>query len=673
MEESKEQQKIHTLFRSVVYISVILEILVYVQFPFSHHIDFIISRIGKWAIYDNLVYSKLATLLLLLITCIGTRAKKNINYNVSRMITIPFITGLILLIISVWLYIHVVNFKLFTIPATWVLYIIFSLVGIICVNVALDNISKILKSNLMKDKWNFENESFEQETKLIENDHSVNIPMKFYYKGKMNDGYINIENVYRGLWIVGPPGSGKTFSIIEPYIRQLSTKGFMMVVYDYKFPTLGRKLFYLFEKNKKLGIIPDSCTFNVINFTDVEHSRRVNPIQKKYIKSSGAATETASVFIESLQKGKKEGGGGSDDFFKTAAENLLAAVIWFFIRYENGKYSDLPHVLSFLMQEYVTIFNVLQTDELVAPLLEPFRTALKNKAMDQLEGMAGTLRIYISRLASPESYWIFSGDDFDLKVSDPRNPSYLLIANDPEMEGINSSLNALILNRLVTCVNSGEGKNIPVSIVIDELPTLFFNKIDRLLGTARSNKVAIGLGFQEKDQIEKDYGKLDAGAIMHICANVICASARSKETLEWLQNEIFGKVKQIKEGVSIADDKTTISLNENMDYLVPASKIADMSTGWLCGQTARDFKETKTDKAGNIDIEKSDEFKTTKFFCKTNFDIKQIKNEEKKHVDLPIFYNFGSSENKDKILLANYQRINREVKELITNILGNSL
>lgn len=331
----------------------------------------------------------------------------------------------------------------------------------------------------------------------------------------------------------------------------------------------------------------------------------------------------------------------------------------------------MPHVLAFLNHEYTTIFEVLMTDEEIYPLLAPFKTALKNKAMDQLEGMAGTLRVYASRLATKEAYWVFSGDDFDLKVSDPQNPSYLLIANDPEMESITGSLNALILNRLITRVNSGEGKNIPVNIVVDELPTLYFHKIDRLIGTARSNKVAVTLGFQELAQLEADYGKVGMQKILTVCANVACASARGKEALEWLSNDIFGKVKQIKEGVSINKGSTTISYNEQMDNLIPASKIADMPAGFLCGQTARDFVATKTGSNGKLDISKSEEFQTTKFFAKTNFDMESIKKEQKAYVELPKFYNFGDE--KDKILTENFRRINEEVKQMCETILGKQL
>ncbi len=671
MEESKELQKLHSLFRGIVYFLVILEIVMYIPFPFLSKIDFILDRMSGWSIYQNLIYSKLFILLCLFITCIGTKATKKIEFDATKMVTVPLFVGVALVVSSVLIYPKLIDAIFFTLPLNLILYIIFSFVGVIMVNVALDNLSKFIKNGLGKDRFNIENESFKQQEKKIENKYSVNIPTIYYHKGKMRKGWINVVNPFRGTWVLGTPGSGKTFSVIEPYMRQLSAKGFAMVVYDYKFPTLGRKLYYLYQKNMQEGNAPKGCKFHVINFTDVEYSRRVNPIQRKYIPTMGAASETASTLIESLKKGKGEsGGGGADDFFKTSAENFLAAIIYFFVRYEDGKYSDMPHVLAFLNLEYQTIFDVLMTDEEIFPLLAPFKTALKNKAMDQLEGMIGTLRVYASRLATKEAFWVFSGDDFDLKVSDPENPAYLLIANDPEMENITGSLNALILNRLIGRVNSGEGKNVPVSIIVDELPTLYFYKIDRLIGTARSNKVAVALGFQELPQLEADYGKVGMQKVISVCGNVICASARYKDTLEWLQNDIFGKVKQIKEGVSITKSQTTISLNENMDNLIPASKIADMPAGFLCGQTSRDFVATKTGRNGRVDIENSEEFQTTKFFAKTNFDIRKLNIEEKLYVDLPKFYTFGIE--KDAILTQNFKRINDEVVDMCKEVLNNN-
>ena len=723
MEESKELQGFYNIFRAAVYVSVLMEFFEYAIDPATlDHWDGILcnihGRIKQWMIYNdgNLVYSKLATILLICITCLGTRNKKHLEFNARRQVLDPLTGGLLLLALSVWLFGHPIETKFYTLPLNVIFYMTTSLVGVILVHIALDNIPKFTKDGLMKDRFNFENESFEQCEKLIENEYSVNIPMRYYYKGKFRKGFVNIINCFRGTWCVGTPGSGKTFSLIEPFIRQHSAKGFAMVVYDYKFPTLATKLYYHYKKNQKLGKVPKGCTFNMINFVDVEYSRRVNPIQAKYINSLAAASETAETLLESLQKGKKEGGGGSDQFFQTSAVNFLAACIYFFVNYEKepydtdgnilyaekqqdpetkfwkptgvvrdreggnivepaywlGKYSDMPHILSFLNESYQTIFEVLETDNEVAPLLGPFQTAFKNKAMEQLEGMIGTLRVYTSRLATKESYWIFhrDGDDFDLKVSDPKNPSYLLIANDPEMESIIGALNALILNRLVTRVNTGQGKNIPVSIIVDELPTLYFHKIDRLIGTARSNKVSVTLGFQELPQLEADYGKVGMQKIITTVGNVVSGSARAKETLEWLSGDIFGKVVQIKKGVTIDRDKTSFNLNENMDSLVPASKISDMPTGWICGQTARDFIQTRTGIGDSMNVQEAEEFKTSKFFCKTDFDMKEIKKEEAAYVPLPKFYTFKSREERERILYRNFVNVGMEVKEMIKDVLN---
>ena len=714
-EESQSLNQLYTLFRAVIYIMLALEFLVYVPFPaiVEGRVPWftdIVRRIAQNGIYDTLIYSRLAVILMICVTSIGTKAKKDLEFDPTRMVAIPFIIGLMLIIGGIVVYPHIWSFRLWGLPVNFIVYMICSFIGVVAMHIALDNISKSIKHGLMKDRMNWENESWQQETKRVMDKDAINIPMVFYHKGRMHHGWINIEQPFRGIWVVGVPGSGKTFSIIEPLIRQEAAKGWSICVYDYKFPTLARKLFYHFEKNKYYGKLPPHAQFNVINFVDVEYSRRVNPIQNRYINSVGEASETAVTLMEALQKGKS-GGGGSDDFFKKSAENFLAACIFFFVNHDvrpydkdwnelreveevdpdtgevtskffdrdgnpaelyrrKGRYADLPHVLSFLMEDYATVFDVLMSDDKIDSLVAPFKTALKNKAMDQLEGMVGTLRIYVSRLVTPEAYWVLSGDDFDLKISDPKNPAYLLIANDPKMEAIITALNAVILNRLVSEVNTGEGKNNPVSIIVDELPTLYFNKIDRLQGTARSNKVSIALGFQSKEQLEKDYGKEVTAALLGIFGTVVSAATNNKETVEWLSNDVMGKIKQLKEGVSVTRDQTTLSLNEELQPLVPPDKIANMPAGWLCGTAARSFTPLKTKKDGSINIQQAGDFQPVKFFCKTNFDMAAIKEEEKHYQELPKFYVFKNEKEKQRVLDENFRRIRQEVRMVCEKVLG---
>lgn len=766
-EETREQQQMYNYFRSCIYIFLIIEIVMNLPVTADNRVtQFILDLLGRFKVFNTVSGCKVAELVCICIVCIGTKAKKALKFNVRTMVVYPVLAGLTL--VGLCFVFHGMYFGVswFGFPANRILYAICSVVGTMLVHQGLDGIAKYYNNKVGEDRFNFENESFQQSENLVANDYSVNIPMIYYWKRKMHKGWINIINPFRGTIVLGTPGSGKSFGVIDPFIRQHAAKGFAMMVYDFKYPTLAKTLFYQFCKNRKAGRLPKGCGFRTINFTDVEYSDRINPIQRKYIPDLAAASETAATLLASLNKGGGEKKGGSEAFFTNSAENFLAAIIYFFVNFHpvgfkdgrklrrfilhegkkleivirnwddfnaidekgnvvldfvdekgndvstdedrmfvdlngysykdrtgkliridrcwyedkdgnevepdtvTGEYSDMPHVLSFLGRPYDQVFNILMQDDKIASLMAPFKSAYENKANDQLEGMVGTLRVNAARLVSPEAYWVFTGDDFDLKISDREHPSYLVIANDPEKEQVIGSLNALVLNRLITRVNS-KG-NIPVSIIVDELPTLYFHKIDRLIGTARSNKVAVTLGFQELPQLEADYGKVGMQKIITTCGNIFMGAARNKETLEWAQNDVFGKAKQTSRSISINDQKVSTTISEKMDYLVPAAKIADMATGWLAGQAARDFTATDERMLDRFDIEQSEEFKTTKYFCKTHFDMKKIKDEEEHYVLLPKIYEFKNDREKEILLNRNFKRVNQEVEDMVKELLGMS-
>ena len=324
MEESKDQQTLYKVFRTCIYVSLAVEIFEYALDPqvFDRWAGILVEihdRIKLMDVYQDghLLRSKVMTLLIICVTCVGTRNKKHLEFNAKTMVVYPISAGIILMFLSVWVFSQHWTPHFFKLHiSTWI-YIVMSIAGTVLCHIALDNISKYLKDGLLKARFNFENESFEQMEQKVENQYSVNIPMRYYYKGKFRKGWVNVINPFRGTWVVGTPGSGKTFSIIEPFIRQHSAKGFALVVYDYKFPTLAQKLYYHYRINKKAGRTPQGCQFNIINFVNVEYSRRINPIQLTYIPNLAAASETAETLLDSLQKGKKEGGGGSDQFFQT--------------------------------------------------------------------------------------------------------------------------------------------------------------------------------------------------------------------------------------------------------------------------------------------------------------------------------------------------------------------
>lgn len=773
-EETREQQQMYNYFRSCIYIFLIIEIVMNLPITADNRVtQFILDLLARFKVFNSVSGCKVAELICICVVCIGTKAKKALKFNVKTMVIYPVLAGLTL--VGMCFIFHGMNIGMswFGFPANRILYALCSVVGTMLVHQGLDGIAKYYNYKVGEDRFNFENESFQQSETLVANDYSVNIPMIYYWKQKMHKGWINIINPFRGTIVLGTPGSGKSFGIIDPFIRQHAAKGFSMMVYDFKYPTLAKTLFYQYCKNRKAGKLPENCGFRTINFTDVEYSDRINPIQRKYIPDLAAASETAATLLASLNKGGGEKKGGSEAFFTNSAENFLAAIIYFFVNFhpvgfkqgkklkrfvslvddpkntdgkvhkyeivirnwddfnavdqngnvvldfvdENGndvstdedrmfvnlngfsykdrtgkqvkiercwyededgkevepdtitgEFSDMPHVLSFLGRSYDQVFNILMQDDKIASLMAPFKSAYENKANDQLEGMVGTLRVNAARLVSPEAYWVFTGDDFDLKISDKAHPSYLVIANDPEKEQVIGSLNALVLNRLITRVNS-KG-NIPVSIIVDELPTLYFHKIDRLIGTARSNKVAVTLGFQELPQLEADYGKVGMQKIITTCGNIFMGAARNKETLEWAQNDVFGKAKQTSRSISINDNKVSTTISEKMDYLVPAAKIADMATGWLAGQAARDFTATDDSMLNHFDIEQSEEFKTTKYFCKTHFDMKKIKDEEDHYVPLPKIYEFKNDREKEIMLNRNFKRVNDEVEKMVKELLG---
>lgn len=591
-EETREQQQMYNYFRSCIYIFLIIEIVMNLPITADNRVtQFILDLLARFKVFNSVSGCKVAELICICVVCIGTKAKKALKFNVKTMVIYPVLAGLTL--VGMCFIFHGMNIGMswFGFPANRILYALCSVVGTMLVHQGLDGIAKYYNYKVGEDRFNFENESFQQSEALVANDYSVNIPMIYYWKQKMHKGWINIINPFRGTIVLGTPGSGKSFGIIDPFIRQHAAKGFSMMVYDFKFPTLAKTLFYQYCKNMKLKKLPENCGFRIVNFTDVEYSNRINPIQRKYIPDLSAASETAATLLASLNKGGGEKKGGSEAFFTNSAENFLAAIIYFFVNFhpvgfKNGKklkryvslapdsevvipegnklelvirnwddyhaldakgniildfvdkdgtdvstdedrmfvdlngfsyldrtgkqvhiercwyededgkevepdtitgeYSDMPHVLSFLGRPYDQVFNILMQDDKIASLMAPFKSAYDNKANDQLEGMVGTLRVNAARLVSPEAYWVFTGDDFDLKISDKANPSYLVIANDPEKEQVIGSLNALVLNRLITRVNS-KG-NIPVSIIVDELPTLYFHKIDRLIGRLAPTK-----------------------------------------------------------------------------------------------------------------------------------------------------------------------------------------
>lgn len=654
MEETKEQQSLHRFLQFGIYLSVLIEIFLFFyadrlfaqDYADKFNLRFFAVRLARIPFYHQLIYSKLFTLLLICLVSVGTLSRKNKDLNPKNQIVYPLAAGLIIFFSGIW-------FQGRQPPAVWMgagwselAYIASAIAGALLIHVAMDNVSKIISSKLGKDKWNIEGESFMQPVKPIDTPYSVNIPMLFYYKKKVRKGFIPLANLFRSLLLVSVPGGGKTFSVIIPIIKQFIAKSFTLCVYDIKYPDLAKVAYYHYLLAKQNGKCLD-YKFHVINLNEPEKSERVNPWKRQYLNSLADASETAEALVEAMKKGDRS--GGSDQFFTQSAINFLAACIYFFSRYEEGRYSSLPHVLSFLNLSYDEIFSTLFSEPELVSLLSPFRSAYEAKAFDQLEGQVGTLKIFISRLATKETFWVFSGDDFELKISDPKNPSILVLANDPSTQSINSACYSVVLNRVTKLVNT-KG-NLPVGLVIDEAPSLYIFRIEQVLSQARSNLVASVLGIQSLQQFQQQYGKETAATITSVVGNVLSGSVQNKDTLEWLER-LFGKVKQEGESLSIDRNKVSVSISEKLEPLIPAGKIATLRAGEMVGLIASDAVETYTG-----------QYQPSAVNCRINLDVTAIKKEEQGYRQLPVYYDFNGK--KDEILRQNFQRINREVQQMV--------
>lgn len=654
MEETKEQQNLHRFLQFGIYLSVLIEIFLffYADKLLNHSasdkfgLHFFAVRLARIPFYHQLLYSKFFTLMLICLVSVGTLSRKKKDLNPKNQIVYPLALGLIIFFSGIW-------FQGWQQPSVWrgaswydLAYIASAVTGTLLVHVAMDNVSKMISSKLGKDKWNVEGEAFMQPVKPIDTPYSVNIPMLFYYKKKVRKGFIPLSNLFRSLLLISVPGGGKTFSVIIPIIKQFIAKSFTLCIYDIKYPDLAKVAYHHYLLAKQNGKCLD-YKFHVLNLNEPEKSKRVNPWKSEYLQTLADASETAEALVEAMKKGDKS--SGSDQFFTQSAINFLAACIYFFSKYEQGRYSSLPHVLSFLNLSYEEIFSTLFSEPELVSLISPFRSAYNAKAFDQLEGQVGTLKIFISRLATKETYWVFSGNDFELKISDRKNPSILILANDPLTQSINSACYSVVLNRVTKLVNT-KG-NIPVGLVIDEAPSLYIFRIEQVLSQARSNFVASVLGIQSLQQFQQQYGKETAATITSVVGNVLSGSVQNKDTLDWLER-LFGKVKQQSESLSIDRHKTSVSLSEKLEPLIPAGKIASLKAGEMVGLLASDAVEKYTG-----------QYKPSAINCRVNLDVEAIKKEEQSYHELPAYYDFKG--NKDEILRKNFHMINKEVQELV--------
>jgi hypothetical protein len=497
-------------------------------------------------------------------------------------------------------------------------------------------LSRLIRIRLSKDIFNELNESFPQEERFIENEYSVNLPAQYKLKQKVRKSWINIINPFRGLLVIGSPGAGKSWFVIQHMIKQHIEKGFAMFVYDFKYDDLTRIAYnWLLWHKDKYAVKP---SFFVINFDNLSVSHRCNPLDPLSMHDITDATESARTILLGLNREwiNKQG-----DFFVESPINFVTSVIWFLRKYEDGKYCTLPHVIELMQCEYDELFPVLNTQPEIEVLVNPFITAYQNDAMEQLEGQVASAKIGMARLASPQLYWVLSGNDFTLDINNPQHPKVVCMGNNPEKQQIYGAVLSLYVSRLVRQVNKkGQQK---CSLVFDEFPTIFFNHIDSLIATARGNKVATTLAMQDFSQLKKDYGKEQADVIVNITGNIISGQVTGETSK--LLSERFGKIMQERESISINRADTSISHSTQLDYAIPASKISCLSSGEFVGMVSDDPDEKIKLKMFNAEILN---------------DTKKLNADAKHYKDIPLVSNVTQQQ-----IMDNYYQVKLEIKKII--------
>ncbi|WP_042367732.1 conjugal transfer protein MobC [Bacteroides neonati] len=589
-------------------------------------------------LFSSIVWTKLFCVVLLALSCLGTKGVKEEKITWTKINTF-LATGFVFFFLNWW----ILALPL-PLVANTALYIFTMTVGYICLLMAGLYMSRLLKSNLMEDVFNNENESFMQETRLMENEYSVNLPTKFWYAKKQHNGWINVVNPFRASIVLGTPGSGKSYAVVNNYIKQQIEKGFSLYCYDFKYPDLSTIVYnHLKNHQDAYKVVPK---FYVINFDDPRGSHRCNPINPEFMTDISDAYESAYTIMLNLNKTwiQKQG-----DFFVESPIILLASIIWYLKIYENGKYCTFPHAIEFLCKRYEDIFPILTSYSELENYLSPFMDAWQGGAADQLMGQIASAKIPLSRMISPQLYWVMTGNDFSLDINNPAEPKILCVGNNPDRQNIYSAALGLYNSRIVKLINKkGQLKS---SVIIDELPTIYFRGLDNLIATARSNKVAVCLGFQDFSQLNRDYGDKESKVVMNTVGNIFSGQVVG-ETAKTL-SERFGKVLQKRQSMTINRNDKSTSISTQMDSLIPPSKISNLTQGMFVGAVSDNFDERIEQKI---------------FHAEIVVDNAKVAAETKAYEPIPAVASFIDADGEDKMKQTiddNYRRIKLDVAEIV--------
>ncbi|MDB4926564.1 conjugal transfer protein MobC [Mucilaginibacter sp.] len=592
--------------------------------------DRLISNIARTGLFNNMLRPKLAALLCLVISLVGVKGRKEekINY---RIISAYLLTGLLIYFTSILCFYLHTNLEIIGIC-----YMLLTGIGYLLILTGGIYLSRLLKDKLNKDIFNTDNETFPQEERLLENEYSINLPAKYNLKGKVRNSWINVINPFRGLLVAGTPGAGKSYFVIRHIIDQHIQKGFSMFIYDFKYDDLTKVAYNKLLKYKDGYKIKPQ--FFIINFDDLNRTHRCNPLDPHSMTDITDAIEASRTIMLGLNREwiKKQG-----DFFVESPINFLTAIIWYLRKYSDGIYCTLPHVIELMQADYDKLFALLIKEPEIRALINPFISAFNNNAKAQLEGQVASAKIGLARLASPQLYYVLSGSDFTLDVNNPAIPKIICMGNNPEKQETYGAVLSLYITRMIKLVNrKGQLK---CSLIFDEFPSIYFNGTDGLLATSRSNLVATTLAVQTIEQLRKNYGKEQADVITSIVGNIIAGQVTG-DTSKMLADN-FGKIVQDKDSLTINSSDTSTTKATQLDYAIPAAKIAALSSGEFVGMVADNPNQ---------------KIKLKMFHSEIQNDHQAIKKEEAGYKPIPLIKRVTEED-----VIESYERIKNEIEDLI--------
>ncbi len=592
--------------------------------------DRILKNLSQTGLFDSFNKSKGIAVAFLLISLTGVKGRKSEKIKFKTAF-FYFLAGIIFYFGSTF------SFRLFgSLYNQAVGYMTVTAAGYILMLTGGGLLTRIIKVNLSKDVFNKLNETFPQEERLLKNDYSINLPSIYNLKGKQRRSWINIINPMRGLLVMGSPGSGKSYFIIQHIIRQHIEKGFCLFIYDFKYDDLTKIAWNHFSSHKK-GYIKEP-KFYIINFDDLSRCHRCNPLHPAGMNDITDAVESARTILLGLNRSwiRKQG-----EFFIESPINFVTAIIWFLRKYRKGEYCTLPHVIELMQADHNKLFTILRTEPEIEVYINPFISAYLSHSMEQLEGQIDAAKIGMARLSSPILYYVMTGNDFTLDINNPAAPKIVCLANNPQKSEVYGAVLSLYISRMTKLVNQRD--KVKSSLIFDEFPTIYFRGIDSLIATARSNKVATTIAVQDYSQLKNEYSREQAEVIINIMGNVISGQV-SGDTAKFL-SEKFGRILQDKQSISINASDTSVSRSKQLEQAVPASVISSLSSGEFVGVVA-DNPDTV------IDLKA--------FHCKVMNDHQAIQKEVAAYRDVPVFKKVDNSN-----VQRNFEKIKEDVQDII--------